>query len=75
MTEPFSKVTTISDEYKYSNILINWPSNIIGYCGNKIYIYLFLFCLLCGIQKYWDISLIWFGITIFFLNLNHKIFS
>ena len=29
MSEYFSKVTTISDEYKYSNIQIQWPSNII----------------------------------------------
>ena len=29
MSEYFSKVTTISDEYEYLNIRIKWPSNII----------------------------------------------
>ena len=29
MSEPFSKISSISDEYEYSNIRIRLPSNII----------------------------------------------
>ena len=37
MSEPFSKVTTSSEEYKYSNIWIKWPSNIICICISTIF--------------------------------------
>ena len=32
MSEPFSKVTKISDEYEYCNIQMTWHSNIICIC-------------------------------------------
>ena len=64
----FSKLTTISDEYKYSIIQIKWLWNIIRICicaiSRKKYIHIFvwhqnifgyLFCTLCGIQIYSDI--------------------
>ena len=36
MSDFFPKVTTTSDEYKYLNIGINWPSNIICICISAI---------------------------------------
>ena len=39
MSEPFSKISTISDEYEYLNIRIELPSNIIRIC---IFVYLFV---------------------------------
>ena len=58
MSESFSKVTTISDEYKYSNIQIKWPSNII--CIRAIYEYFWTFVrfIICGIRIYSDIRLV-----------------
>ena len=32
ISEHVTKVTAISDQYKYSNIWINWPCNIIRIC-------------------------------------------
>ena len=48
MSEPFSKVSSISDEYEYSNIRITLPLNIIPIC----------ICAISGIQIYLDICLV-----------------
>ena len=42
MSEPFSKISSISDDYEYSNIRIKLPSNIIririrAISGTQIY--------------------------------------
>ena len=45
MSEPFSKMLSISDEYEYSNIRIKLPSNIIRIC----------ICEISGVRIYLDI--------------------
>ena len=45
MGEPFSKISSISDEYEYKNIQINLNSNIICIC----------ICAISGIKIYSDI--------------------
>ena len=48
MSEPFSKVNTIRDDHKYSNIWIRWPSNIVCIC----------ICAISQVQIYSDIRLV-----------------
>ena len=48
MSEPFSQISLISDEYEYSNILIKLPSNIMRSC----------ICANSGIQINSDICLV-----------------
>ena len=48
LSEPLSKITSISDEYEYSNIRIKLPSNII-----RIRI-----CDISSVQIYLDICLV-----------------
>ena len=48
MSEPFSKISSISDEYEYLNIQIILPSNIICIRIRAI----------SGVRIYWDIRLV-----------------
>ena len=48
MSEPFSQISSISDEYEYLNIQIKLPANTIRIC----------ICAISGIKIYSDICLV-----------------